>query len=247
MGAVGPILLLFSLAGGYAFLQLCWLTRYRWETLEWERNLFEAGLVGGLLFIGARLLAAPLASLPALIVARDVVGHAMPFPYAASFAGALSLALLLAGVVNAFHRRDAAIRRAVDRRGGELLILLQDAARYGSPVSLTMANRKVYVGFIVAPPGPEYPYIRILPTISGYRESTSLRVTFDTAYWPVYEDLERRERRGEWVEADADRFAIVLPVEQICSANLFDDEIYRRYFESTVGDAGGSTPGPTAS
>jgi hypothetical protein len=52
-----------------------------------------------------------------------------------------------------------------------------------------------------------------------------------------YEDLERRERRGERVEANADRFAIVLPVEGICPANLFDDEVHRRYFDSTVGDA----------
>ena len=230
MGAIGPLLLLFSLAGGYAFLQRCHLTKHRWDALEWERNLFEAALVGGGLFVAVRLAIPSLERISRLVLIRDAIRAAVPFPFAASFLTALVFALLLAWLVNLRIPREQAIRRAVTRHGGELLILLQHAARHSLPVSLTMANRKVYVGLVLAPPSPKYPYTKIVPTVTGYRDQATLDVVFDTPYWPVYVDLDRRRKAGEVINVDMESFAIVLPVTQICSANQFDDDTYARYF-----------------
>jgi hypothetical protein len=230
MGSVGPLLLLFSLAGGYAFLQLCHFTKYRWDALEWERNVFEAALVGGGLFVAVRLALPLLGRIPLLVSVRDAVHTAVPYPFAASFAGAFAVAVLLAGLINLYLPRALAVRRAVARRGGELLVLLQHAARHKLPVSLTMANRKVYVGFVFAPPSPKYPYTKIIPTVTGYRDEATLNVVLDTAYWPVYEDLDRRREAGEAIGVDVESFGIVLPIVQVCSANLFDEETYARYF-----------------
>lgn len=240
MGAVAPLLLLFSLAGGYAFLQLCHFSKHRWDALEWERNFFEAALVGAALFLVARLTILLLGGMPAAVVVRDVIRAAMPFPLAASFTATLVLAFSLAWLVNLRVPRERAIHRAVMRHGGELLILLQHAARHSLPVSLTMTHRKVYVGFILAPPSAKYPYTKLIPTVSGHRDEATLNVVFDTPYWPVYEDLERRRRAGEQAGVDVDSFGIVLPLAEVCSANLFDEDTYVRYFNAAAPDATGA-------
>lgn len=240
MGAAGPLLLLFPLTGGYAFLRLCHFTKHRWDALEWERNLFEAALADAGLFLAVRLAIPLFERAPALVRVRDAVRAAVPYPFAASFLGALVLAVALAWLLNLRIPRERAIRRAVEHHGGELLILLQHAARHLLPVSLTMFNRKVYVGFVLAPPSPKHPYTKIVPTVTGYRDEHSLGVVFDTVYWRVYEDLERRQEQGETVDVNVESFGIVLPIAQVCSANLFDDETYRRYFGALpTGEAGG--------
>ena len=54
MSDLAPSVLLFSIAGGYAFLQLWPQTRHRWDALEWERNFFEATIAGSILFLVTR-------------------------------------------------------------------------------------------------------------------------------------------------------------------------------------------------
>jgi hypothetical protein len=237
------LLLLFSLAGGYAFLQVCQLTKHRWDAQEWERNLFEAALAGAALFVAIRLAAPILGRFAWLVRVRDGIRIALPHPFAASFLGALALALALAWLVNRLVPRERAIRHAVERHGGELLILLQHAAQHALPVSLTMGNRKVYVGFVLAPPSLKYPHTSILPTITGHREESTLQLVFDTAYWPVYKDLRRRREQGESIGVDVEHFAIVLPVAQIRSANLFDDNTYARYFDAARPSPAGGAAG----
>jgi hypothetical protein len=240
MGSVGPLLLLFSLAGGYAFLQVCHFTKYRWDALEWERNVFEAAVVGGGLFVAVRLAIPPLERFPEFLAVRNTIRAALPYPFAPSFAAALALAFVLAGLVNKAYPRQRAIRRAVRLHGGELLIVLQHAGRHKLPVSLTMKNRKVYVGYVLAPPSLRYPYAKVIPTVTGYRDEATMNVTLDTPYWHVYADLERRKGTGEVIGLDMESFGIVLPIPQVCSANLFDEEVYARYFNTTATDDGAS-------
>lgn len=237
MDAIAPLLLLFSLTGGYTFLQVCHVSRFRAEGLEWERNLFEAGLAGGLLFLFVKIFAIPLLTrlFPALtgwwFAARVVI----PFPNIGALFLAVVAGWLFARVVNARIPSEEGVRRAVESYGGELLILLHNAARTGTPVSLTMSNRKVYVGFIRATPTLRYPHTRILPTMSGYRHESTLKVHWETIYWSVYESLEKRRKKGEIV-IGKEAFGIVLPIDQICSANIFDEGTYSAYFSDEALD-----------
>ncbi len=230
--AVQPLLLLFAVAGGYTFLQVCHVTKHRFDALEWDRNLFEATLTGGIFFVFARLIL----SLPVvdqrLHVVRSLLHGVLPVPYVGSLLATLCCAVAVALVSNVFLRERRAVRWAVHKHGGELLRLLQDAAERAVPVSLTMANRKCYVGLVIAPPSIKYPQTRILPTISGHRASEDMTLIFDTVYWKAYEDIASRAARGEPIAVDVEDFGIVLPVEQIVSANIFDNESYERYFNA---------------
>jgi len=43
--------------------------------------------------------------------------------------------------------------------------------------------------------------------------------------------LSRRRNAGERIDIDYDSFGIALPMDQIVSANRFEPQIYRRYFD----------------
>lgn len=96
-------------------------------------------------------------------------------------------------------------------------------------VSVTLRNRKVYVGFVVRTFDPAYDrkYVIILPTMSGYRAEPTHTMTFDTDYTRVYQALlaedESRLVRG------VEDFQVVIPVAEVVSANLFDWEAYLRF------------------
>ena len=237
MGDVAPSLLLFSIAGGYAALQLCHLTKHRADALEWDRNLFEATLVGAVLFVVARAMALGIEATP-LNAIRDPIKRALPFGYA----GSLLLTLLLGVVAGLVGRRfvspKEAIRRAVNDHGGELRKLLADAGERRVPVLLTLTNRKVYVGLVLSWPGmsTKHQYLRILPTISGYRDASTMVVRFTTPYWRVYEELASESRDGGTTRATVSSFGIVIPLDEVTSASFFDHQTYERYFSGQEGD-----------
>ena len=160
-----------------------------------------------------------------------VVRRAIPFPYSPSLVATFFLGIGAGSLSNLWWRAEPEVRRAVGDYGGDLRIFLHDRAKEGSPVSLTMKNRKVYVGLILVPPGLEEPcYLTLLPTLSGYRDAQRITLVFTTAYEHVYEDLERRS--GSEQGSIAHSFGIVLPVANIESVNRYDNDIYARYFGS---------------
>lgn len=207
-------------------MHLCHFTNRRWDALQWERNLFESTALGLLLFVIARLWVPWWLTYSNPLAVARTLRHALPFPYARSL-----LLTLCIGVGAGFLGRLAfsdksSLRAVVERFGGELLKILADAGERRVPLMLTLANRKVYVGLVLSWPSlsTSEKYVRILPTISGYREDGSLGVKFTTVYSDVYDDL---KKRGEKVP-----FGVVIPLDQVSSVSLFDIKVYMRYFES---------------
>jgi hypothetical protein len=95
------------------------------------------------------------------------------------------------------------------------------------PVSLTMSNGKVYIGFInesydVSLDRKE---IKLIPLISGYRKEATKEVVFTTYYFDVYEKIENLKE-----DIDLEIFYIILPYNDVKSANLFDFEVYSGVF-----------------
>src|SRR5436309_2360287 len=197
MDALGPAIFLFT-AAGYVTLRTAYLRSYRLDAVEWQRTIFESSVAGLALFLAARLLIISppppwppvqlfLAWLrPTFDGARAVVHLALPFQFSGSLVGMFILGLSVAFVANGLYVRPlktwiqrAAARMAVQEFGGDMSILLHDAAEEGMPVSLTLHSRKVYVGLVVVPPGLRKPsHVRFLPTISGYRHKDTLELYF---------------------------------------------------------------------
>lgn len=232
MSDLGAVLI-FPIVG-YLFLQSCKLTQYRWHSLEWERNLFEATLWGAAYCLVARLVVWIGRNLPPWIGAREALHSFAPVPYLGTVLVAVVLALWIARWVDGFVPQDRAIRLAIDRYFGELFQLLFRAQEEESLVSITTASRKVYVGRVIVTPSLllRDPQTRIVPVVSGYRASEQLDVVFTTSYEEIYRDLAANPG-----DRAAGSFGIVIPVHSIVSANRFDPEVYSRYFaqrESTA-------------
>jgi len=231
MEALGSAaLLLFAIAGYVTLRHSCHYTKFRWEALAWEQNAFESAACGFALFLAVRLLVVLIPPLHESGAAQ-LLKSALPFPFSGSLVAAFAVGMAGGHAVNLAWNASRSHRRAVRNHGGDLRAFLHDAAHSGNPVALSMDTRKVYVGSVVVPPALREPsHVVLMPTLSGYRDETTRQVVFTTAYEEVYEDLLRRQDAGEDVEIDVDAFQIVLPLAAIASANLYDNDVYLRYF-----------------
>jgi hypothetical protein len=108
-------------------------------------------------------------------------------------------------------------------------MLLVRAQRETKLVSITLKNRKAYVGFVTRTMDPMFDrkYIQLLPFKSGYRDTTTLSLTLAVDYTAVYAKLIRKEL--PIITAGIQDFEIVIPVTEIQSANLFEPHAYNLF------------------
>lgn len=106
-------------------------------------------------------------------------------------------------------------------KNNDFEILIHKAMYENEPVSISMSNGKVYVGYVISgnEPGMVRTNLRVLPYMSGFRSEEG-RVTFTTSYTDIYESVE---------DIDAEKFEIVLPVNDIQSINIFDFQAYAKF------------------
>lgn len=229
-------LVLLPLVGGYWFVSLCHLTRLSFAKESGERLLFGAATAGtilaGLAWFGASFVAG---QLPDVHTAWRAV--APPWPFAGTAFAAFLLGPLAAFVVNRFASPGRAEAHAINTSGTGLERLFWSATDPDDPslVQITLDDGKVYVGWIErTAPNPRAPdsFVRLLPTLSGYRDARRcFEVT--TNYEPVYSRL---LEDGELDDAEMviiNAFVKVLPLSRIVSAGIYLPEA-RELFDGAV-------------
>jgi hypothetical protein len=239
------VLLLLPLVGGYAFSRACNVSRYLAAREEGHRLYFRSAFWGFALFVTALLIRL-------LLVAnfelyrnledefRDVIAPYLkepekgnPFQLTIIAVGALLIGAPLGKLLNIVFWRGPALARAIKHDDFE--VLLNEAVGRTTPVALSMSSRKFYVGFITQTfdPSHDRKWITILPLVSGYRDKDNLRVVFVTNYQDIYGQIDPANAAqplpsplGHLAPKD---FGIVLPVEDVQSANLFDLVAYKTF------------------
>jgi hypothetical protein len=128
-----------------------------------------------------------------------------------------------------FFGKEKAAQRAIERSNDFLEMLLARAQREIKLVSVTLKNRKVYVGLVTRTVDPLYDrkYIQFLPIKSGYRDSATLGLMLVVDYAAVYAKIIQRELPV--VVGGIQDFEIVIPVSEIQSVNLFDPAAYSQF------------------
>jgi hypothetical protein len=123
-------------------------------------------------------------------------------------------------------KETIALNWATRRQKNQLLTLLNEAANLSYMVSVTLSNRKFYVGFVKTAPSldPQDVYFRIYPVMSGYRDDKTLRFQKTTDYNPVLEAAEEYEP-----------FFVTIPIRSVEVANPFDSDAYVKYFQPPSG------------
>jgi len=117
--------------------------------------------------------------------------------------------------------------------------LLYTSQRDELPVSVTLTNRKVYIGMVQRITDPQRPPVSItlLPMFSGHRrEDGRLKLTtnYQKIYLAVAGEIERFKLPAEWEPT----FVIVIRAEEIVSVNMFSPLVYSEFnpgWEDAIG------------
>lgn len=234
--------LLLPLLGGYVFIS-CWNhTRFDAKRYTGERLLFHAALAGAIFLAVAYVLTHMLAArIPELETAWNAF---VPFDYSGTSLLAFLLAVTmwwpLNGIVN---RREREAEKAVEQWGDFLEILITRAIRETKQVSLTLTSGKVYIGFITSgiDPAFERRYVRLMPTLSGYRDGQTRDLIITRDYAQAYSRLIESDRA--FLLKMADEFQLVIPTTEIVSANLFDPDVYELFRKIDAGSTAMVTAG----
>ena len=215
-------LLLLPLMGGFLFFHVAHVFRFGAQRLDGYRLLFLSAIAGTCLATLARLLVLAFAALGPAAQSRELWYAFSPFKYSATSALALVLGPILAVILNFFIGKQEAKDIEIRRHGNPLMQLLHRAEREKLLISITLDSRKWYVGWVAELPSldPQELYFRLLPFMSGYRDSQTLE-TFRTVFYQ--EVLQNRE-------FDADEFVITLPLKDVKIAGFFNEDVYNEYF-----------------
>lgn len=237
------LLLILPVIGGYFFSSRWNFTKFRCAREDGHRLYFRAALYGTFLFFAAYLLRVVLLNFSTTYNGfetqqSELLGHLLKQPDAKNTALSPSSVLitaiyaLLLGLVswaplNLVFWVGPSLKRAI--RDNDFERLIHTTARRGMPLSVTMENQKAYVGFVVKTIDPTQArkMLGILPLMSGYRRNDG-RLKFTTYYTDIYGKIEAGSQK-RLAHLSVDDFEIVLPVDKIQSANMFDIVAYEEF------------------
>ena len=109
--------------------------------------------------------------------------------------------------------------------------LINRATNELKPVAITLKSRKVYIGLVARTNEPDghQSHITILPYYSGYRDEEKLHLHITNKYTWVFKYYSDSPPKGMNIED----FYIVIPLERILSAHIFNFEIYKQINDYT--------------
>ena len=219
-------LLLLPLLGGYWFINNFQCTRFRARRLDGYRLLVESAFYGlvfsFIAWAASRLI---IQNLPSVAILWGSVTPSIPYLGTACLG--LLCGVFSAYALNAFLNVTKLLTvqkahlMAIDRHGNDLLRLLHKANHEELLVSVTLDNKKVYIGPLASAPDlePHEIFFSMVPFFSGYREASTLELVLTVSY------LEVTERHN----LDLANFLIVIPIASVRSANLFDPDAYAKF------------------
>lgn len=269
-------LLILPLIGGFIFVSKFYITKYVTLRSDGYRLIFYASLAGAIfLFISALLvyLLGEVWFFPCLYKHWVEI---VPIPHSNEAALALLLGSALWYPLNKLSAyiqcmsEAASIDRAIKNRSDPLEIMLRAALGSRLLLSVTISNRKVYIGYLKSNFNPAYPMesIKLFLCYSGHRDPQTNKLTIDVNYENTHRDFKSKfnflfmekvvQYRREDPEALIDDiirkansflekekglldYELVIPVREIISVNFFDVALYTKFFGSMPANKPGNS------
>jgi hypothetical protein len=213
---------LFPVLAGYVFINVFFLTRFRAQRHDGYRLVIESLLCGVFIFALARLATMWIHRTQwGSLVEHWMQTDGMTYPYAGTAFVAGVGAFLVARVANRILGIEWAKQRIIQRHDNGFLRLFHKALMESKMVSVTLASRKVYIGYVIRTPNfsPEEQFVGLLPVVSGYREKDTLELIVTTKYFQAI-------KAGTTPPHD---FEVTLALGSIESASLFDPAAYPHF------------------
>lgn len=155
-------------------------------------------------------------------------------------------------------------------RENDLKNKFYESTKRGEFLQISLSSRKVYIGIIIRN-NEEYSYneqeyIEIFPLRSGYRDESTLMITFTNEYTGQYVSLYKRIRLNGWYRLkklvkkkkvlirvkfwfkcrrknsaksfnkEMSRYTVIIPLSEIKSVSFFDSDVYKSINGNTVED-----------
>jgi len=233
-------LLIFPIIAGYYILIRSELFRYRQQRLESQKLIFNSFLAGFFLLLGSWALTGLVSIISPSFVSWIRQWYPVSTPYFGTCFCSFPLALIFTELTNLAVRKTTQITRAINSTGNEFERLCAKCYTEFNMVQFTLKNDKCYVGWLKSLPVPSHSsYITLLPVYSGYRKKDTKELVFTTQYLDVYASYV-----SDGITTDvSDLNSLVIKIDEIVSANLFDSEMYDRF---NNGDAVESETNTTA-
>jgi hypothetical protein len=222
-------LLILPRLGGFLFISHCHYYRIQSQRYESYRLVLESACWAAGFLIAGRILVDVGARTGYFRFVEKWLETLAPFPYIGSAVAAFALGPAVAWLVNRSVDTVRAKDIAIEQSGDKLLGLLYDAMDDSAPVMFTLENRKVYIGNVWESPNLETAatYVLLLPAMSGFRDSETLRLTLTTDYISLWSG-------GEHARHEAEKFVMVIPIASIKTASRFDLDLYETHFSAKL-------------
>jgi len=221
--------LLIPFLGGYIFLSLCNLYKFKLIRDDSQRLIFKAGVFGLFFFsISYFLMDVLYKNFFGLSIFWDEIIPSINYLDTALFS--LFISLISAFGYNYFRPSDLIKAKLIIRDDDPIELILLDALISEYLVLITLETNKVYVGLVTNNPfsiRDEVNSILILPYLSGYRDSGTKKIEFTTLYTEAYELLSGAEDENP---INVEDFQIAIKYSQIISINRFDLDVYENGF-----------------
>lgn len=223
------------LLSGYYFLSRYIYKKYKYQRLEPQRLIFDSFIAGTVLFLLTYILRIIIFLLfPDLIPTIYSFLYKLPikenhllWTFIFNFIVVIALTKLTNYIYkkNGYFKWRKPVEKAVDDFGDEIEQLFKQAAENENLVQVTLKTNKVYVGFIeYIPPPKESNYLKIIPVISGYRNSETKKIVFTTDYFNSILLYQSNEDKYSNFQMD-----ITFKQDEILSANVFDFDVYKEF------------------
>lgn len=222
-------LLLFPLIGGYYFLVTFKQFKYRFQRVENQKILFNSVIAGAFLLLTSLVLTK--SSLWLFPQQSAIIKSNFPLhlPYFGTTVLSFFLGIIAAEAGNLFINEKAAISEAIKRNGNELELLFESSFNKEHLIQLTLKSGKFYIGWVKTLPIPQHSnYVQLLPAFSGYRNGDTKEMIFTTQYLDVYATY---VQGGEVIDLKM-LTSLVIKIDEILTANIFDMDMYERFNNS---------------
>lgn len=207
---------------GYWLLTHCNFTKFRSIRESGYHILFRSAIAGLGLYLLANLVMQIVEYFCPVNCVFLTWESLVPIENSVTLTFTVFFALVLPLILNYFYDEIEAARIVAKQNGDFIELLIDQSINRELLVELSLHSGKCYVGYVI-----ESQLLRqseadivLVPIMSGYRKNETRELEITTHYSSIILEFDKKE---------IDDFGIAIPMSQIISARLFDEEVYSHF------------------
>ena len=206
------------LLSGYWFLTHCNFTKFRSLRDSGYHVLFRSAIAGLGIFVFAYFVIQIFPDNQIFITWQNWI----PIENSVALTFTIFISGLLPLILNHFYEDIEAARKVAEQNGDFVELLIDQAINEDLPVEISLRSGKCYIGYVIESQLARQSEVDIvlLPIASGYRKTETHELEITTHYSSII---------LEFNEKDIFDFRIVIPMSEMISARLFDEEVYELF------------------